>query len=235
MNDAKVTLKVRGVAKGFTLHAQGGVRIPVLAGVQLSVAAGEVVALGGPSGAGKSSLMRMLYGNYGCSEGEILVRHRGAFVDMATAEPRTVLDMRRETIGYISQFLRVIPRVPCLDIVAEPLIQRGVPAETARERAAALLDTLRIPERLWGVSPVTFSGGEQQRVNLARGFVGAYPILLLDEPTASLDADNARRVVELIGQGRDNGAAIVGIFHDRRLREELATRTEDVTQFKQAS
>lgn len=228
-------LKVKGVAKRFTLHAQGGVTIPVLSGVELSVASGEVVALGGPSGAGKSSLMRMLYGNYICEDGEILVHHRGEFVDVAAADPRTVLEIRRETIGYISQFLRVIPRVPCLDIVAEPLMQRGADKELARQRAGELLTRLRIPERLWLLSPVTFSGGEQQRVNLARGFIADYPILLLDEPTASLDAENAATVVQLIKEACDRGAAIVGIFHDRALRESLASRTEDMTRFKQAS
>ncbi|MBD0271859.1 MAG: ATP-binding cassette domain-containing protein, partial [Acetobacteraceae bacterium] len=118
-------LRTEGLAKTFTLHLQGGTRLPVLHGVDFSVAPGECVALAGPSGAGKSTLMRCLYGNYGAEAGRVLIRHRGAAVDLAAADARLVREVRRETLGHVSQFLRVIPRVPALDIVAEPLVARG--------------------------------------------------------------------------------------------------------------
>jgi len=177
-----------------------------------------------PSGSGKSTLLRAIYANYRPQRGRIVVAHDGGRVDMAGAGPRELLAVRRRTIGYVSQFLRVIPRVPTLDVVIEPLRAFGVPREAALERGRTLLERLRIPERLWSLSPVTFSGGEQQRVNLARGFIADFPILLLDEPSASLDSAGRAIVVELIGDARARGAAIIGAFHDREVREAVATR-----------
>lgn len=220
-------IEIRNLSKSFTLHNQGGATIPVMAGATLSVAAGECVGLVGVSGAGKSTLMRMVWGNYLAQAGSIRV----GGVEIAGAEPRTVLALRRDTLGYVSQFLRVVPRVPTLDVVAEPLLNLGVPGEAARARAAELLVRLRIPERLWGLSPTTFSGGEQQRVNIARGFVHSYPALLLDEPTASLDAANRETVLALIEEAKARGAALLGIFHDEAARERVCDRLVDVTVF----
>lgn len=228
-------LKTEGLAKSFTLHLQGGTRIPVLDGVELSVAPGECVALAGPSGAGKSTLMRCLYGNYGAGSGRILLRHRGTVLDLASADPRAVIAARRETIGYVSQFLRVIPRVPSLDIVAEPLVARGVSQDEARRRAAALLTRLNLPARLHALPPSTFSGGEQQRVNIARGLAPFYPVLLLDEPTASLDAANRAIVIAMIREAKRAGSAIIGIFHDSEVREAVADRTFEVAPLQDAA
>jgi alpha-D-ribose 1-methylphosphonate 5-triphosphate synthase subunit PhnL len=222
-------LVIQSLAKTFTLHAQGGVRLPVLRGVSLAVAPGECVMLADPSGSGKSTLLRAVYGNYVPQAGRILIRHDGRTVDMVGASARVVLDVRRRTIGYVSQFLRVVPRVPVVDVVAEPVRAIGVGRAEARERAREILRRLRIPERLWPLSPVTFSGGEQQRVNLARVFVVTYPTLLLDEPTASLDAESRRAVIELIREARDNGAAVLGTVHDREVRGQIATRVETLT------
>jgi alpha-D-ribose 1-methylphosphonate 5-triphosphate synthase subunit PhnL len=228
-------LRTEGLGKSFVLHLQGGTRIPVLRGVELSVAPGECVALAGPSGAGKSTLMRCLYGNYGVGEGRILLRHCGVEIDLATADPWLVREIRGATLGYVSQFLRVIPRVPTLDIVAEPLTARGVPRDAARTRAAALLTRLNLPPALHGLPPATFSGGEQQRVNLARGFAPHYPVLLLDEPTASLDAGNRAVVVGLIEEAKRAGAAIIGIFHDTEVRDQVADRLFEVTPMQAAA
>jgi alpha-D-ribose 1-methylphosphonate 5-triphosphate synthase subunit PhnL len=224
-------LVVSEVAKSFTMHLRDGVRLPVVANVSFSVKAGECVVLGGPSGVGKSSILKMLYGNYGVDEGQILVEHDGRLVNLATAEPRTVLEVRRTTLGYVSQFLRVVPRVSALDIVAEPLQARGVTAAEARERAAELLSRLNLPRELWALPPATFSGGEQQRVNIARGFITDHQILLLDEPTASLDAKNRAVVVEMIAGKKATGTALIGIFHDEEVREAVADRIIDVSEF----
>ncbi|WP_198368947.1 phosphonate C-P lyase system protein PhnL [Roseomonas rosulenta] len=221
-------LRTEGLGKAFTLHLQGGVRIPVVGGVDLAVHPGECVALWGPSGAGKSTLMRCLYGNYGAGAGRILLRHRDAEFDLAAATPQQVIAARRETLGYVSQFLRVIPRVATRDIVAEPLIARGMSREDAATRATALLHRLNLPERLHALPPATFSGGEQQRVNLARGFAPHYPVLLLDEPTASLDTANRAVVIGLIREAKAQGSAIIGIFHDSEVREAVADRLYDV-------
>ena len=147
-----------------------------------------------------------------------------------------ILSVRRDTIGYVSQFLRAVPRVPTLDVVAEPLIVTGDGARRgARAGRRSLLRRLNIPERLWALPPSTFSGGEQQRVNIARGFISDLPILLLDEPTASLDAANRAVVVELIEEKKRNGVAMVAIVHDDEIRHLIADRIVDVTSFAAAA
>ena len=226
-------LQTTDLSKTFTLHARGGLSLPVFSGISLSVAAGECLALTGHSGSGKSSLLRCLYGNYSASAGAVRIRHRERWVSLADAPPREVLEVRRHTLGYVSQFLRVIPRVSTLDIVAEPLRRLGVSTEEARSQAAQWLARLKLHERLWHLPPATFSGGEQQRVNIAHGLIAAHPVLLLDEPTASLDADNRRVVVELIHAARARGAAVVGIFHDEEVREAVASHYLDVEQYRQ--
>jgi alpha-D-ribose 1-methylphosphonate 5-triphosphate synthase subunit PhnL len=228
-------LVVERLSKTFTLHLQGGVRLPVLREVSLSVGAGECVALTGPSGAGKSTLMRALYGNYLPGGGRILVRHDGAMIDLASASPREIVAIRRDTIGYVSQFLRVIPRVPARSIVAEPLRDGGMSEAEALAAAERLLARLNVPERLWSLPPATFSGGEQQRVNLARGFAYPYPVMLVDEPTASLDPVNAAVAVELIQEAKARGAAIVGIVHDAEVRRAVATREHPVVPLAEAA
>ena len=228
-------IELSSAEKTFTMHLQGGVELPVVRGVSFHVDAGECVVLSGPSGAGKSSILKMIYGNYRCDSGRIGIRHHGTMIDLARAEPRQVLGIRRSTIGYVSQFLRAVPRVPTIDVVAEPLIVNGVAREEARQRAGALLRRLNIPERLWRLPPSTFSGGEQQRVNIAHGFISEYPILLLDEPTASLDAANRTVVVELIEEKKSKGVAMVAIVHDDEIRQLIADRIVDVTAFAAAA
>jgi alpha-D-ribose 1-methylphosphonate 5-triphosphate synthase subunit PhnL len=230
-----VVLRTDALAKGFTLHLQGGVHIPVLSGIGLELRAGECVVLSGPSGVGKSTLLRSLYGNYRADSGRILVRHRGEVIDLPTADPRTILAVRHETLGYVSQFLRVVPRVPALDVVAEVLIGRGASQEEARRGAAELLLRLNIPRRLHTLPPATFSGGEQQRINLARGFIGEHPILLLDEPTASLDAENRAVVVAMINRAKRHGTAIIAICHDADVRDGIADRLFELTPLQDAA
>ncbi len=228
-------LELRDVAKTFTMHLRHGLRLPVVREVSFTVAPGECVVLGGPSGAGKSSILKMVYGNYAADCGAILVAHDGAVLDIAAAEPRAVLAARRTTIGYVSQFLRVVPRVAARDVVAEPLVAAGVERGAAIARAEGLLARLNLPERLWDLPPATFSGGEQQRVNVARGFIAGRPLTLLDEPTASLDAENRAVVVGLIREAKAAGTSFLGIFHDAEVREAVADRVIDVTRFAAAA
>ncbi len=218
---------VEDVAKSFTLHNQGGARLAVLRAAALSVATGECVALTGASGSGKSTLMRMIQGNYRTDAGSIRI----GGVELAGADARTILSLRRDTLGHVSQFLRVVPRVPTRAVVAEPLLAVGVAADAADARAVALLERLAIPAPLWDLSPTTFSGGEQQRVNIARGLVHPFPALLLDEPTASLDAANRATVLALIREAKGRGAAILGIFHDAEVRAAICDREVDVGAF----
>ena len=228
-------LEVRNLSKTFVLHTQGGVSLPVLEATDLTVDAGECVVLNGPSGAGKSTLLRCIYGNYRADGGEILIDDGSETVDIASASPRRIVGLRRRTVGYVSQFLRVVPRVGTIDVVSEPLRMIGVGRKEAEDRAAELLAKLRIPERLWTVPPATFSGGEQQRVNVARGLIVPMPLMLLDEPTASLDAENRATVVEIIRDTVANGAAVVGIFHDAEVRDAVATRQVDLKPIAKAA
>ncbi len=221
-----IMLEAAGLAKTFVLHLQGGTRIPVLDGAAIRVAAGECVGLSGPSGAGKSTLMRILYGTYRVDAGQVRVRHRGMMTAVSGADPRQVLAIRRETLGYVSQFLRVVPRVSALDIVADG----RDPAS-----AASLLTRLHIPTRLHGLPPATFSGGEQQRINLARGFIGGHPVLLLDEPTASLDVANRDVVIAMIREAKARGVAIVGIFHDLEVRDAVCDTVLEIPASRDAA
>ncbi|CUJ26710.1 phosphonate C-P lyase system protein PhnL [Achromobacter xylosoxidans] len=224
MTVATPMIEVRGLGKMFTLHNQGGIRLPVLEAVDFDAAAGDCLVLAGPSGTGKSTLLRCLYGNYLATEGSIRVRAGDDWVELVGAPEQRIVALRRDVIGYVSQFLRVIPRVSALDVVAEPLRMAGIDAGEARGRAAAMLRRLNVPQRLWGLAPATFSGGEQQRVNIARGFIARHPILLLDEPTASLDPDNRAVVVALIREARAAGRCLLGIFHDEEVRDAVASR-----------
>ena len=224
-------LHVESLSKHFTLHLRGGLELPVLRGVSLDVHAGECVALVGASGRGKSTLVKCLHGSYGADSGAIWLNARGGRIDIARASPQQMLALRQRDIAYVSQFLRAVPRVPALDIVAERWLQArpGLDAdalqEQARDHARTLLRRLHLPESLWTLPPATFSGGEQQRVNIARGFIEPARLLLLDEPTASLDAANRRVVVELIHEARAAGTAVVGIFHDEEVRDAVASRS----------
>lgn len=224
-------LVVSEVQKSFVMHLRGGLVLPVVSNVNFAVASGECAVLSGPSGIGKSSILKMLYGNYAVDNGQILVDHEGKVIDMAKASPRSILDIRRKTMGYVSQFLRTVPRVAAIDVVAEPLLARGVSLQEARERAGTMLARLNLPKELWQLPPSTFSGGEQQRVNIARGFITDHSILLLDEPTASLDAANRAVVEDLIAAKKAAGVAIIGIFHDLDVREKVANRLIDVSGF----
>ncbi|MFJ9991554.1 phosphonate C-P lyase system protein PhnL [Pseudomonas putida] len=223
-------IEVSGLSKTFTLHQHEGVVLNVLRALSFSVDAGQCLVLHGPSGVGKSTLLRTLYGNYLAAGGSIRVRHDGAWLELVGAEPRQILGVRQRSLGYVSQFLRVIPRVATLDVVMEPALARGWSKAQARQRAESLLTRLNIPQRLWPLAPGTFSGGEQQRVNIARGFMVEWPVLLLDEPTASLDDANRQVVLELIGEAKAAGTAVIGIFHDRLAREAVADRWLDMSE-----
>lgn len=217
-------LKVNSISKTFTLHNQGGVNINALNNFELELKKGECLVLSGPSGAGKSSVLKLLYGNYKLTSGEIKVLHKNEIIDLGSVEPLKIIDIRKHTMGYVSQFLDIIPRISALEAVCEPLLNMGINRDEAFGRAENMLEKLNLPKKLWSLPPSTFSGGEKQRVNIARGFIYDYPVMILDEPTASLDKDNVEVVCSLIGSSLEKGCGIIGIFHDESLKERLATR-----------
>ena len=228
-------LRIDNLAKTFLLHNQGAKKLPVFQNISFQVKAGECLVLTGASGTGKSTLLRAIYANYLVQSGTINIRHENKWVDLASASPHEVLDIRKKTLGYVSQFLRVIPRISAIDLVCEPLIVQGKLIKPAKAQAKKLLNKLSIPESLWDLPPATFSGGEQQRVNIARTLIQDYPILLLDEPTASLDEKNRDAVIELINEARNQDTAVVGIFHDKYVRESVGTKMLNVELAKKAA
>lgn len=220
-------LTVENLSKQFTLHILNGKRLDACRDVSFTVPTGRFLGLAGPSGAGKSTVLKCIYRTYLPSNGSVRYEspNYGA-VDLATLPEREVIDIRTREMGYVSQFLKVVPRVSALDVVMEPILARNnVAREEARERAVQLLKRLRIPENLFDAYPATFSGGEQQRVNIAHGVSWRPRLLLLDEPTASLDRESVGIVVEILKELRAEGTTMIGIFHDHDL---MASVTDDV-------
>lgn len=221
---AKPVLQVDGYGKYFQLYEQNKL-IPSSHNVSFSVHAGELTALVGPTGAGKSSVLKGIYRSYLPTSGRILYRDaQGHELDISLASDHQILELRRREIGFVTQFLHCLPRQSTLDVVAHPLFMNGVAREEARQRAAELLAEMNLPERLWSVSPATFSGGERQRVNLARGFIARPRLLLLDEPTASLDPETAECVISLLERLKTEGTAMLAIFHHPETTRRLADR-----------
>lgn len=217
-------LEVEGYGKHFQLHEQHKL-IPSSHDVSFTVCRGELVALIGPTGAGKSSVLKGIYRTYLPSTGRILYRDAlGREIDLAGATEHQILELRRRDIGFVTQFLYCLPRQATIDVVAQPLLSLGTERQQARQRAAELLAAMDLPERLWSVSPTTFSGGERQRVNLARGLAARPRLLLLDEPTASLDPTTAEKVIGLIESLKQQGTAMLAIFHHPELTRRLADR-----------
>jgi alpha-D-ribose 1-methylphosphonate 5-triphosphate synthase subunit PhnL len=231
-NHEQINVRVDGLNKTFVMHLRGGIALPAVDNLSFSLSAGECAVLSGPSGAGKSSVLKMIHGSYRADGGSIVLQNRSTAIDIVQATPREILWLRNHVIGYVSQFLRVIPRVPTIDIVSAACQCDG---PIATDQAAGLLTRLNIPERLWSIPPQTFSGGEQQRINIARGFASSRSILLLDEPTASLDAENRAVVVDMIEEKKRQGVAIIGIFHDEHVRSAVADRIVDIQPASQPS
>ncbi|MEM1395051.1 MAG: phosphonate C-P lyase system protein PhnL [Cyanobacteria bacterium P01_H01_bin.150] len=221
-SSSELILQVRELTKNFTLHEQNK-NLPGVERISFTVSSGKLTALTGPSGAGKSSLLKCIYRTYLTQTGEIYYSTKaGNWLNLATASEYEILHLRRSEISFVTQFLHCLPRQSTLDVVAKPLFDLGCDRTEARDRAATLLQKMQLPERLWKISPATFSGGEKQRVNLARGMVLCPRLLLLDEPTASLDADTSKLVVELIQSIKQMGTGILAVFHDPELIAELA-------------
>ncbi len=224
-----IKLKVHNLNKIFTMHNLGGIHITGFEGINFEVKKGEFLSLFGPSGMGKSSILKSLYRTYISTGGDIIYaldsKHT---INITQASESEILMLRKNEIGYISQFLQVLPRVSCVDIVAEPLVEKGESESSAKAKAREMLAYLGIKEELFDISPLTFSGGEQQRVNIAKGIIAPKSLLLLDEPTASLDKPNTQKVIDKLQELKHSGVTMVGIFHDKEAMEQISDKIYDL-------
>ena len=222
-------LKIKNLSKTFTVHTQGGIKIEAYKDINFEVGEGEFLSLFGPSGMGKSSILKAIYRTYITTSGDILFNVSDKeSANIATCDESEMLYLRKNYIGYVSQFLQVLPRISAVNIVANPLIEKGEGEKVAQDRAKELLDYLSIKEELFDVSPLTFSGGEQQRVNIAKGIIAPKSLLLLDEPTASLDKVNTMKVIEKLQEIKKQGVAMVGIFHDTEAMNKISDKVFDM-------
>ena len=220
-----MVLEVQGLQKTFELHIRGGKRVHALAGIDFAIREGEVLGLAGKSGSGKSTVMKCVYRTYLSSSGHMLFHSaNGERLDLAAASEHEVLAIRRREMTYCSQFLQVIPRVPALDIVMEPMLRRGVDRLDAARQVRHICERLSLPQELWDAFPASFSGGDEQRVNIARAIVTNPRLLLLDEPTASLDVESKQAVIEMINELRAQGTSMLVITHDEYTMRKLAER-----------
>ncbi len=210
-----IRLEVKDLNKTFNVHTRGSIEVKGFENINLSVKQGEFLSLFGPSGAGKSSILKTLFRTYTTTSGSIIFhKDNGNTIDISNASESEILNLRKNEIGYVSQFLQILPRISAVDVVSEQLIFKGESEDVSRIKAKEMLDYLSIREELFDLSPLTFSGGEQQRVNIAKGIIAPKSLLLLDEPTASLDKTNTMKVVEKLKILKTQGVAMVGIFHD---------------------
>jgi alpha-D-ribose 1-methylphosphonate 5-triphosphate synthase subunit PhnL len=217
-------LEVNDLSKIFDLHILNEKRITALKQINFTMKEGEIIGLTGKSGSGKSSLMKCIYRTYLATSGEILYTSRSGVIDMVTADDHRIIDLRKSEITYCSQFLSVIPRVPAVDVVCENLFRGEVNKDEAREEAKTMLEMLGLPTELWDAFPVTFSGGEQQRINVARAIIARPRFLLIDEPTASLDAKTKDVVIDLILDLKKNGTSVLCISHDEYTLDRMVDR-----------
>lgn len=220
-----IRLEVKDLHKTFNVHTQGGIEVKGFEKINFEVKQGEFLSLFGPSGAGKSSILKTLFRTYTTTKGNIVFhRDNGSSIDVASATESTILDLRKSEIGYVSQFLQILPRISAVDVVSQQLIFKGESEKSSREKAKEMLSYLSIREELFDLSPLTFSGGEQQRVNIAKGIIAPKSLLLLDEPTASLDKTNTFKVIDKLEALKKDGVAMVGIFHDLEAMNKISDR-----------
>ncbi len=222
-------IEIKNISKMFTVHTRGGLQVHGYEDISFDVNQGEFVSLYGPSGMGKSSVLKAIYRTYTTTSGDILFyKNENESLNIATANESDILELRKNHLGYVSQFLQVLPRISAVDIVAQPLIEKGESQEVSKEKAKHMLDYFNIKEELFDISPLTFSGGEQQRVNIAKGIIAPKSVLLLDEPTASLDKINTQKVIDKLIDIKKEGISMIGIFHDLECMKKISDKIYDM-------
>jgi alpha-D-ribose 1-methylphosphonate 5-triphosphate synthase subunit PhnL len=210
-----IHLEVRNLNKRFKMHILGKKEIIAFQDISFRLERGKFLGISGKSGYGKSSLIKCIYRNYDATSGDIyLYDQADQKINLTQISDIEMIEIRTRRMGYVSQFFQAIPRVSTMNIVIEPLIDRGWEKEKAVERAKALFQIFDIPRNLWDAFPSTFSGGEKQRLNLMKTLIDCPELLILDEPTASLDRGNREIILNIIQELKKQNITMIGIFHD---------------------
>lgn len=221
-------LEIKDFGKRFTIHHLGKT-MPAIEHIHFSLDAGEFIGIVGKSGSGKSTILKSIYRSYLPDTGNVLYNSaRFGQVDLATIPERQMLYLRKYEIGYVSQFLNVMPRTTCRQLVINALLEMGETEEVALKEAEKALIHFEMDPKLWDSYPNTFSGGEKLRLNIAMATVKNPRLLLLDEPTASLDQQSKVKVREIIEKLKNRGTTLVGIFHDIEFMEGLCDKVYDM-------
>lgn len=218
-------LKVNNFSKDFELHALNKT-IKACNNINFEVSKGEFFGIIGKSGAGKSTILKSIYKTYIPSTGEIIFNSEiYGNVDLAKVGDREMINLRKKEIGYVSQFLKTLPRITAIELVIHSLIESGFEKNCAYDMAKDILNQFEIKENLWDAYPNNFSGGEKLRLNLAQAMVKKPRLLLLDEPTASLDNQSKIYVKEKMLELKSQGTTMIGIFHDIEFMETVIDKT----------
>lgn len=223
-----VMLQIKNFGKRFTIHHLDKT-MQAVEHINFSLEQGEFVGIVGKSGSGKSTILKSIYRTYLPDMGNIIYHSkRYGLIDLAYATEREILYLRKHEIGYVSQFLNVMPRTTSRELVEKALLEMGETEEAAQKEAEKALRHFELDRNLWDTYPNTFSGGEKLRLNIAMATVKKPRLLLLDEPTASLDQESKVKVREIIEKLKASGTTLVGIFHDIEFMDGLCDQVFDM-------
>jgi len=225
-----VILSITNLTKNFYLH-NPGLEIKSCQNISLTLNQGEFIGIVGASGAGKSTILKCINRSYLPMCGDIFYDSE-AFgrINLAAASEREILYLRRYEIGYVSQFLNVMPRTTAKEHVMNALLDMGIDAERAEKEAKDMFVYFRLPENLWDIYPATFSGGERLRLNLAHSMIKRPRLLMLDEPTASLDNKTKTLVRDMLQKLKAKDTSMIGIFHDIEFMEGVCDKVFNVSE-----
>ncbi|MCC0638101.1 MULTISPECIES: phosphonate C-P lyase system protein PhnL [unclassified Clostridioides] len=225
----EIILEVNNFSKDFELHALNKT-IKACSEINFTISKGEFLGIIGKSGAGKSTILKSIYKTYIPTTGEIIFNSEiYGKIDLSTIGDREMINLRKKEIGYVSQFLKTLPRITAIELVVHSLIESGFEKDCAYDMAKDILTQFEIKENLWDAYPNNFSGGEKLRLNLAQAMVKKPRLLLLDEPTASLDNQSKIYVKEKMLELKNQGTTMIGIFHDIEFMETVIDKTFTMT------
>jgi alpha-D-ribose 1-methylphosphonate 5-triphosphate synthase subunit PhnL len=228
-------LRIDNLSKDFYLH-NPGLEIKSCHAINLTLNKGEFIGIVGLSGAGKSTILKCINRSFLPTQGAIWYESE-AFgrINLAAATEREILHLRRTEIGYVSQFLNVMPRTTAKEHVMNALIDMGADTGSAEADAKEMLSYFKLPDSLWDIYPTTLSGGERLRLNLAHAMVKKPRLLMLDEPTASLDSKTKILVRDMLQKLKGMETSMIGIFHDIEFMEGVCDKVFNISEGVMAS